>query len=240
MPPSRTLSPLLWSLILLTLACASLSPPAGPEPQTPTNPAKPSPTVTPPPTPTPLPQHTAAPLPQTSTPTATLFPEEQLRTVTDQTGAIEATLPIVWTDLRSAPWLDPKGQTLGTRFLASTDIEAFLKFQAEGVEISVSRHLPVGYTQLLETEYDFYVGQCQDTYRTRWRLDDHPVYRGLYVVFGECAGQPDAWLSLFSLVNRTGPDRYIARVVAYDRVPTYGDDFREMILKFRVFPANLP
>jgi hypothetical protein len=107
------------------------------------------------------------------------------------------------------------------------------------VAISVSRHPPVGYVQLLENEYKVYVRQCQDTYKTRWKLED-PVYNGMYFVFGECAGTKNTWLSLFTAVSKTEPGKYIARVVAYDMAPLYGDDFRSIIMKFKVKPENIP
>jgi hypothetical protein len=172
-------------------------------------------------------------------PTAQFFPEEQLHTVIDQTGVIEVTIPTTWTDVRTEPWVDEKGETIGTTFTASTAIDAFLRLQAEGVAISVSRRLPIGYVQLLEREYDFYVKSCQDVYKTRWKLDD-PVYRGMYFVFGECNGVRDTWLSLFSVVNKSDPGQYIARVVAYDMIPIFGDAFRDIIMKFKVFPENIP
>jgi hypothetical protein len=245
MKRNRALQILIWGFVLLSLACVIL-------PKSVDNgvvtPAAASPTLILPTDTVPAPTATISPIKtpttavetQSSIPTATVFPEEQLYTVTDQTKVIEVTVPTVWTDMRTLPWTDAKGATIGTIFMVSTDVEAFLKFQAEGVAISVSGHLPVGYTQLLDDEYKFYIQQCQDTYKTRWRLDDNPIYRGMYFVFGECKGQRDTWLSLFSLVSKQGTSRYIARVVAYDMIPTYGDTFRDIILKFKVFPENLP
>jgi hypothetical protein len=236
-------------MLLLTVACLSLTAPRAGDSATPTSaPAQPVSTATTAPTPTeiiastktvPAASPTAASPTQAFSPTATLFPEKLLHRVTDQTGAIEANIPTLWTDLRTEPWLDDQGQTLGTTFIASTDIAAFLKFQAEGVAISVSRRLPVGYIQLLETEYAKYIQHCEDTYKTRWNVED-PIYTGKHVVFGECNGQRDTWLSLFSVVNKRDPSQYIARVVAYDMIPTYGDEFRDIIMKFKVFPENLP
>jgi hypothetical protein len=195
----------------------------------------------PPPAPTITPTRRVEPV-ETATnlpPTAAVNPEQQTHFVTDETGAIEANIPTVWADLRTEPWLNEKGETLGTIFTASTDIEAFLNFQAEGVSISVSRKLPVGYIQLLETEYDRYVKPCEDSYKTRWKLDD-PVYNGLYFVFGKCAGTDYTWLSLFTLVDQRSPGQYIARLVGYDMIPIYGEDFRTMLLKFKVHPEKLP
>jgi len=248
MKRNRVLYPLLAFLVLLTLACAALSAPIGKAHDTP---AAASPTSIPPtatttmptaPTATSRPLSTATTIAQDQIvpPTATLFPEKQLHTVTDQDNTIEANIPTAWTDMRTVPWTDAKGTTIGTTFMASTDVDAFLKFRAEGVAISVSSRLQIGYTQLLDEEYKFYVQHCKDTYKTRWKLDNAPVYRGMYFVFNECDGTPDAWLSLFSLVSKQDSGRYIARVVGYDMIPIYGDTFRDIILNFKIFPENLP
>jgi hypothetical protein len=244
MKPNRSLNPLLIALVCLSLACAFLSAPverpqASPIPASPTA-LPPGETVPAGPTGTnPPPSATATEAPA-ALPTATLFAEEQLHTVTDESGAIQANLPILWDDLRTLPWTDAKGETLGVTFMASTDVDAFLAFRAEGVAISVSSRLPVGYIQLLEQEYELYIAHCEDTYKTRWELDDHPVYRGEYVVFNKCEGQRDTWLSLLSLVNKQDAGQYIVRVVGYDMIPLYGGSFRDMILDFKVFPENLP
>ncbi|PKN92734.1 MAG: hypothetical protein CVU44_13845 [Chloroflexi bacterium HGW-Chloroflexi-6] len=236
---SRNQVSLLVALAVLTLACVLLPVTVTEGPDEPTA-LPPTPTGS-------ASTATAAVLPTeaAASPTLTLplaevlAPEERLDTVTDETNAIRANIPTVWTDTRTDPWLDAKGNTLGIIFLASTDIEAFLAFKAEGVAISVSRRLPVGYTQLLDEEYEFYVTRCQDTYKTRWKLDGS-VYRGMYFVFGECDQTRDAWLSLFSVVSQQDSSQYIARVVGYDMIPTYGDTFRDIIMDFEVFPENLP
>ncbi len=244
MKPNRSLKPLLIALVCLSLACAFLSlpverPSASPIPASPTA-LPPGETVPAVPTGTNPPPSATATEAAAALPTATLFAEEQLHTVIDESGTIQAKLPSLWSDLRTLPWTDAKGATLGVTFMASTDVEAFLAFQAEGVAISVSSRLPVGYIQVLEQEYELYIPRCEDTYKTRWELDDNPLYRGEYVVFGECEGRRDAWLSLFSLVNRQDAGQYIVRIVGYDMIPTYGDSFRDMILDFKVFPENLP
>lgn len=248
MTPKRSFLPAVVLMILPILACVILPAPLGnqdratetqtvPAPVTFTETAPataPATASTAEPTSTPAtPQDTALP------PTTALAPELQLHMVTDETGAIEANIPTVWTDTRTEPWVNEKGEKVGTIFTASTNIEAFLKFQAEGVSISVSRHLPVGYVQLLETEYKVYVKQCQDTYKTRWTLED-PVYKGMYFVFGECAGTQYTWLSLFTAASKKEPGKFVARIVAYDMAPIYADDFRAIIMKFKVNPENLP
>jgi hypothetical protein len=50
----------------------------------------------------------------------------------------------------------------------------------------------------------------------------------------------DTWLSLFAVVDKQDPGNYIARVVAYDMIPTYGDSFRDIILNFKILPENIP
>jgi hypothetical protein len=234
-------------LVLPILACISLSAPfASPsqETRTPAAPAAFTETASVA-APTQAPSATTASVPQVTPqnqslpPTATLFPEQQLETVTDETGAIEASLPTTWTERRTEAWVDSKGKEVGTTLIAAMDLEGFLKFQAEGVSISVSRRLPIGYVQLLENEYKVYSQDCDDSYKTRWKLED-PVYNGMYFVFGECAGTEYTWLSLFTAVSKKEPGKYIVRVVAYDMIPIYGEDFRIMVMKFKVNPEKLP
>jgi hypothetical protein len=83
------------------------------------------------------------------------------------------------------------------------------------------------------------VKYCEDIYKTRWRVE-HPVYKGFYYVFGECNGVRDTWLSLFAVVDKNDPGKYIARVVAYDMIPIYGDTFREIIMNFKILPEKIP
>jgi hypothetical protein len=243
----RTFNPILLCVFLSSLACVTLTAPFGARNNATEPPAEQTVVVNtevvPENTPTRTPTSKPTVIPTTAPtaalpPTATLHPEKQTYFVTDETGAIEANIPTVWTDLRTEPWVNEKGEKVGTIFTASTDIEAFLKFQAEGVSISVSHKLPVGYIQLLETEYERYIKQCEDTYLTRWKVED-PVYQGLNIVFGDCAETDNTWLSLFTLVDKRNPSQYIARLVAYDMIPIYGEDFRTMLLKFKVHPENL-
>lgn len=174
----------------------------------------------------------------TAIPTATLFPEKVLHTVIDENKAIEAVLPEAWKDMRSEPWLNKKNQPIGTTFLVANNIDAFLNLKAEGVSISVTRHPETGYIQLLEDEVKFYKKFCEDTYKTTWTVE-HPVYKGKYVVLG-CSSRPDSWLSVYTVVSKKEPAAYLARVIALDMVPTYGDSFRDIIMQFKVFPENLP
>jgi hypothetical protein len=233
-------------MIVMVQACTILSVPFNPATQTATVPvsissidATQSPVLILIPTTTATVTPVAIPEEPTLHPTNTLFPEEQLHTVMDQTGAIQVNIPMAWTDTRTEPWLDEKSETIGTTFMASTDIDLFLELRAEGVSVSVSQHLPVGYAELLESEYDYYLKYCEDIYKTRWRLD-HPVYKGFYYVFGACNGMRDTWLSLFTIVDKQDPDNYIARVVAYDMIPTYGDTFRDIIMNFEILPESIP
>jgi hypothetical protein len=251
MSQKRTFNPIVLFFVLPILACVTLAAPLGtqnlatqtrvapsPMPITETIPTA-APTTAPITKPTSAPQ--ATPQSTALPPTAALAPEKQLHTVIDETGAIEANVPAVWTDMKTEPWLNEKGVKIGTTFTASTDIEAFLKLKAEGVSISVSRHLPIGYVQLLEKEYGIYTHtqQCEDTYKTRWKLED-PVYNGMYFVFGNCDGTDYAWLSLFTMVDKKDPGKYVARMVGYDLIPVYGEDFRTMLLKFKVHSEKLP
>ena len=229
----RAYLPVLFFLVLGSLACVIFQLPVSKSSET--GPSQEPPTSAPPSESAPI----NTPAGQAVPPTATLFPEQQLHIVTDQTKAIQATIPVIWTDMRTAAWVDENNQTIGTTFMASTNIEDFLNWKAEGVAISVSRHLQVGYVELLDQEYEFYIKQCEDTYRTRWTLEN-PIYAGKYVVFGNCGSVQNTWLSLFSVTSKKDAGKYIARVLAYDMIPTYGDTFRDIIMQFQVFPENLP
>jgi hypothetical protein len=172
------------------------------------------------------------------TPTPTLFPEKVLHTVSDDYQAIKAILPEAWIDMRNEPWVDGKNQVIGTTFISSTNVEDFLSLKAEGVAISVSNRLGKGYIQLLDEESKLYRKICEDTYKTTWTIE-HPVYKGKYIVLG-CSSNPDSWLTVEAMVNKQASGAYVVRVIALDMVPTYGDQFRDIINQFQVFPENIP
>jgi hypothetical protein len=184
------------------------------------------------------PTQTTLPPEPVITSTVTLFPEEVLHTVTDEYHAIEAVLPEAWKDMRSEPWVNKEDQIIGTTYIVSTNIDEFLNFKAEGVAISVSNRLGMGYIQLMDEEANLYRKICEDSYKTTWPVE-HPVYRGKYVVLG-CSSHPDSWLDVEVVVNKNDPAAYVVRVIALDMVPTYGDKFRDIINRFQIFPENIP
>jgi len=171
--------------------------------------------------------------------TATPFPEEYLHTVTDDTGAIKASVPVVWSDLRTVPWVDADGETIGTTLMASTDIEAYLDWQVEGVSISATRKLDRGYIQLLDEEYVKYSQVCTDPFFKHWDFENE-FHRGLYYALVDCGGVEDGWLRLFTVVGRADPKAYTARVQAYDMIPIFGQEFGDILMMFQVLPENLP
>jgi len=200
-----------------------------------TAPALPEPTATPT-QPEPTREPTQTPITHTASPT--LFPEYQTHLVTDQTGAITINVPTTWTDQQTLPWLGENGMEVGTIFIASTDIEKFLVLEAEGVAISVSSQYPLGYIELLDIEVPTYTEVCDDTYQTRWDVDD-PVYRGKEAVLN-CHGSSYEWLSVMTLVNKKDPAVYIVRLVGFDMIPIFGEDFRDMLRQFEINPTLLP
>lgn len=236
---SRRRAPAPWlAALALSLAC-SLS-------------AQPRPTViastatdTPPPSiarlqPTATrPYHTPTPSPKTPTPSATPFPEYDLIAVTNEAGSITATIPRVWADIRSLDWTDEDGRVIGHTLRASTDIDAFLAWKVEGVAISVSRRLRIGYIELLDREYERYEPLCGDPFQTFWD-EDSSLHRGKSFVLTDCGGVEDGWLSVMSMVPRDGSGAYVAEVFAYDMPPTFGGDFRDILLRFEVVPDRLP
>jgi hypothetical protein len=175
----------------------------------------------------------------TPSPSATLFPEEVLVTVANDARSILATVPSVWTDVRSLDWTDEQNRVVGHVLLASTDVEAFLAWRVEGVSISVSRNLGIGYMQLLERDYAKYSKLCDDPYRTFWD-EGSSLHRGKSFVLDDCWGVQDGWLSVMSMVPKDGSGAYVAEVLAYDMPPTYGGTFRDIMPRFEVSPDKLP
>jgi hypothetical protein len=176
---------------------------------------------------------------QTPPPSATVFPEEQLITVANSAGSILATVPTVWTDVRSLDWVDDQNRVMGHVLLASTDVDAFLAWKVEGVSISVSRNLGIGYVQLLEQDHAKYGEVCDDVYHTFWD-EDSSLHRGKSFVLNDCGGVQGGWLSVMSVVPKDDSGAYVAEVLAYDMPPTYGDTFRQIMLRFEVSPDKLP
>jgi hypothetical protein len=182
---------------------------------------------------------TSAPTASALPPSPSLFPEQNLHLVTDETGAISATVSVTWGDTRSVPWTDAQGQVIGTTFIASSDVDAFLDLQAEGIAISVSRRLGRGYIQLLDEEYQTYLDICNDPFYTFWDFQNE-FQRGKYFVLDNCAGVDNSWLSVLSVVNVENPQAYVARILAYDLEPIFGEDFRGLAMQFQVDPEALP
>lgn len=189
-------------------------------------PSQPEPTLRP----------TQTTIPATATPT--LFPEYVTHFVTDETGAITINVPTVWADQLTLPWLDEKGKQVGTIFIVATNVDKFLTLEAEGVAISVSKRLPIGYIELLDREVPNYLGICDDTYHTRWDVNTD-THRGQEAILN-CHGSSYEWLAIMTLVNKSDPGAYIVRLVGFDMIPIFGDDFRDMLRKFEVEPQNLP
>lgn len=157
----------------------------------------------------------------------------------DESNAIAATIPRAWQDTRTIPWMDDQGETIGTTFMASTDLEAFLDWHAEGVAISVSRRLNRGYLQLLVEEYQTYLDLCSDPFFTFWDFEN-AIHRGRYAALNRCAHVEHSWLSILSVVSIEDPQAYVARVLAYDLPPLFGGEFRDIMMQFQVIPDKLP
>jgi len=196
---------------------------------------EPVPSVTPTqPEPTPRPTQTSVP-PSTI---PTLFPEYLTHFVTDETGAITINVPTTWTDRRTLPWLDENGKHVGTTFIVANDVEKFLALKTEGVSMSVSKRLPIGYIELLDNEVPNYLGVCDDTYHTRWDVNTD-THRGKEATLN-CHGSSYEWLSIMTMVNKEDPAAYIVRLVGFDMIPIFGEDFRDMLRQFEIDPTLLP
>jgi hypothetical protein len=188
-----------------------------------------------------LPPPTLTRVPNTpaALPSDTPFPEKQLHTVTNDAGSITATIPTVWTDVRSLTWKNEHNVVIGHMLMASTDVDAYLRWEVEGVSISVTRNLGMGYLQLLEKDYAKYRTICDDPYLTIWDFENN-LYQGQNFVLDNCGGVKGGWLSVMVVVPLGGAPTYVAEVLGYDMPPTYGDTFRDIIMRFEVVPEKLP
>ena len=176
----------------------------------------------------------------TPLPSATPFPEEQLYTVTNDAGSITATIPTVWTDVRSLTWKNEQNAVIGHVLIASSDVDAFLRWEVEGVSISVSRNLGMGYLQLLESDYSKYSILCSnDPYHTFFDVENS-LHTGKEFVLTDCGGIDGGWLSVMVVVPPGDNRTYVAEVLGYDMIPLYGDTFRDILMRFEVFPEMLP
>jgi hypothetical protein len=162
-----------------------------------------------------------------------------LHTVTDESNAIAAVIPVAWRDIRSIAWKDAQDNIIGVTFMASSDVDRFLNWEAEGVVISVSRRLGKGYIQQLDEEYAAYLNHCNDAFHRYWDFDN-TIYRGKYVVLNDCEQIDNSWLRILSVVSLEDPGRYVARILAYDLPPIFGSEFADILMQFQVFPENLP
>jgi len=243
MNASRALALVILGLLILSLACG-LTPPtvgergASSEEAPPTASLQETSTTVPSPVPR-MSSPTIAPRDTAPAASPSPFPERDLHEVADDRNAIIATIPKAWGQTRTVPWTDDRGRIIGTTFMASADIERFLDWQAEGVSISVSRRLGVGYIQLLDEEYETYLDLCNDPFNTYWDFQN-ALYRGKYVVLNNCSQIDNSWLSILSVVNIEDPQGYVVRVLAYDLPPIFGEEFRDIMMQFQVLPGNIP
>lgn len=239
---TRESLPALVSCLAVGLACSLSSSirtqPPGSSPAIAAT-ALPRSTATPQTSEEPQPTPAVVPTEKAPTPSATPFPEQELHTVTNDAGSITATIPTVWTDVRSFTWTNEQNVIIGHVLIASSNVEAFLRWEVEGVSISVSRNLGIGYVQLLESDYSKYREVCDDPYLTFWDFESS-LHRGKYFVLDDCAGVDGGWLSVMSVVPPGNDRTYVAEVLAYDMPPTYGDEFRDIIMRFEVFTEKLP
>lgn len=185
------------------------------------------------------PSATIAPLDTAPPPSPSPYAERDLHVATDETEAIIAFIPVAWHETRTIPWTDDRGRTIGTTFMASTDIERFRDLQVEGVAISVSRRLPMGYIQLLDEEYETYLEICNHPF-SGYSDFQNSFYRGKWVTLNDCYQIDNSWLSILSVVSIEDPQGYVARVLAYDMPPIFGGEFRRIMMQFQVLPENLP
>jgi hypothetical protein len=190
-----------------------------------------------------LPMNTPT-LPPTSTrpppqPSATIANESILHTITNDAGSISAVIPSTWTDVRSLTWTNEQEVVIGHKLVASSDVEAFLEWKADGVAIGVSRDLPIGYLQLLDIDADRY-GELAP--HPAYSFDDfeNRLHRGKYFTLWLCGGVQGCLLRVFSLVPQGDGPAYVAEVLLYDDLPYTSQKIEDSIMRFEVDPDRLP
>jgi hypothetical protein len=110
--------------------------------------------------------------------------------------------------------------------------------EAEEVAISVSKRLPIGYIELLDREVPNYLGICDDTYFTHWEINTE-TYHSMEAMLN-CHGSIYEWLTIMTLVSKSDPAAYIVRLVGFDMIPIFGEDFRDKLRQFEIDTTLLP
>ena len=172
-------------------------------------------------------------------PPATPVREDQFRTVTNDAGSIAVTIPSAWADVRSLPWTNERNAVTGHKVVASSDVEAFLRWEADGVAISVSRNLGMGYIQLLDADYAVFRQLAPNPVHV---YDDfeNSLHRGKFFNLLLCGGVQGCFLRVFSVVPQSDVPAYVAEILIYDDLPYATGAIDDSIMRFEVFSDQLP
>jgi hypothetical protein len=55
-----------------------------------------------------------------------------------------------------------------------------------------------------------------------------------------CHGSIYEWLTIMTLVSKSDPAAYIVRLVGFDMIPIFGEDFRDKLRQFEIDTTLLP
>ncbi len=105
--------------------------------------------------------------------------------ISDETGAMQVEVPVEWTDIDGAPYIDEEGRAV-TDVRASPNLEEFRQtWDTPGVIFSASSAWAATTTEeaLLDSGLESLQSQC--TYDGRYDYED-PAYVGIYDLFFDC------------------------------------------------------
>jgi len=106
--------------------------------------------------------------------------------VTDDYGAIQVSIPSIWSDVDGSPWMDG-GDIIGAGITAAASVDNFNAYYDEpGVFFGATDDIAQlgGYIQLLDVYRDGFMGDCK--YEGRQDYEDS-AFKGAYDLFTNCA-----------------------------------------------------
>jgi serine protease Do len=105
--------------------------------------------------------------------------------ISDDTGAMQVEVPVEWSDVDGAPYVDDEGRDI-TDVRASSDLAAFLEtWNTPGVIFSASSDWAATASEEVLLDQFLESLQTQCTYDGRYEYED-PAYVGLYDLFFDC------------------------------------------------------
>ena len=116
-------------------------------------------------------------------------------TVTDDTGAIQVSIPSIWAEVDGSNWISD-GEVIGASITAAADVNAFNETYYEpGVFFGASNDIATlaGYIELLDAYRDIFSGDC--SLEGRYDYEDS-AYKGSYDLYTNCLGTQNTMVVL--------------------------------------------